>query len=80
MEENIFQHYKDLLGTRMAPAVSFDLINKVGHVFTEELKHLDCQITSKEVKMAVMTMPDEKSSGPDGFPSELFKKFWEIIT
>lgn len=55
------------------------LDGKVGPNLATRLRILDDLITTKEVHRAVMPIPKNKASGPDGFPIEFFHKFWDIM-
>ncbi|XP_058733800.1 uncharacterized protein LOC131605468 [Vicia villosa] len=45
----------------------------------EEVSWLERGFSEEEVKEAVWSCDGNKSSGPDGFTLEFFKKFWEVI-
>lgn len=40
---------------------------------------LDARLTPKELELAVMSLPNNKSPGPDGISAEFYKKFWYLI-
>ncbi|XP_022037240.1 uncharacterized protein LOC110939954 [Helianthus annuus] len=42
--------------------------------------HMSRRVTIEEVKGAIFSINENKSPGPDGYTSELFKKSWEIIS
>lgn len=37
-------------------------------------------LTPDELYKALLQMPNNKSSGPDGFPAEFYKHFWHILS
>jgi hypothetical protein len=48
-------------------------------VSSEENDILTSIFTEKEVKAAIFQMEHNKAPGPDGFPTEFYQVFWEII-
>lgn len=42
-----------------------------------DLSQLDHPFTMDEVKQAVFELGGEKGPGPDGFPIQFFKQFWQ---
>lgn len=46
----------------------------------EAVKHLDADISLKEINKTIFSFPNNKSPGPDGFTIEFFKKFSDIIS
>jgi Reverse transcriptase (RNA-dependent DNA polymerase) len=79
MEEVAYEYFKGIMGTLQQTNTPFDLTGRVGPSFHHQLAGLDNQITEDEVQKAIASMPDGKSSGPDGFPIEFYKKFWFLI-
>lgn len=45
----------------------------------EELAQLNSEITIEEIKKAIASTKNNKAPGPDGIPSEFYKKFSEIL-
>jgi glutamyl-tRNA reductase len=45
----------------------------------EDINHLNRSITEKEIKTAVKSLPNKKSSGPDGFIAEFYQMFKEEL-
>ena len=79
MADYLLHYYKNLMGARSHERRPFDLTGKVGPGFQEELQHLNDQITELEIRETLGGMPKDKSSGPNGFPTEFYQHFWEII-
>ena len=46
----------------------------------EECNLLEEEVTGEEITKVLFAMPANKSPGPDGYPSELFKTAWSIIS
>jgi hypothetical protein len=59
--------------------IPFDITGRVGPCFANLLSGLDAPITEQEVHSAICSMLFGKSSGPDRYPAEFYKKFWGII-
>lgn len=72
-------HLTNLIGRNEPHARPFNLTGKVGPNISQELAHLDNEITSEEVLAAINEMPNDKASCPDGLPIEFYKNFWTII-
>ncbi|XP_074293386.1 uncharacterized protein LOC141620407 [Silene latifolia] len=70
----------DLLGSSAGSA------NVIQHILTNsptvDCQHWEnmCRIpTEEEIKNVILSIPDEKSPGPDGFTSKFFKTSWSTI-
>lgn len=46
----------------------------------KQTDQLDMPLTLDEFNTALNKMPNNKVPGPDGFPAEFFKHFWNIIS
>ena len=46
----------------------------------EEIENLNRPTTSTEIKTAIISLPTNKSPGPDGFSVEFYQKFREELT
>ena len=60
-------------------------VDKVKDLLSFRLSGTDSQqlllpVSLKEIKDVLFGMTSNKSSGPDGFNSELYKSLWEIIS
>ena len=47
---------------------------------TEDCRLLEAEVNEEEVRKVLFAMPNNKSSGPDGFPCEFFKTTWAVIS
>ncbi|GJY07450.1 hypothetical protein Tco_0374504 [Tanacetum coccineum] len=45
----------------------------------DQADDLECGVSHDEIKLAVWNCGANKSSGPDGFTFEFFKKYWKVI-
>lgn len=46
----------------------------------EESGTLTKEVSAEEIKSVLFAMPSKKSPGPDGFPCDIFKTTWPIIS
>lgn len=46
----------------------------------EQSNLLDDPITVEELFKALLDMPNNKSPGPNGYPAEFYKHFWDILS
>ena len=53
--------------------------NDIPRVSDEENSLLTAPYSEEEVIKAVFLMEHNKAPGPDGFPSEFYQNFWEVI-
>jgi hypothetical protein len=77
----ITEFYKKLFGEPIPTNVSLmeDRVGDIAQVSTNENSILTNPFTEKEVHEAILQMELNKAPGPDGFPAEFYKKFWDII-
>jgi hypothetical protein len=84
-EENlkvyITEYYKTLFGEPVPNSVALDeeRIDDIPQLSAEENILLIADFSMEEVRKAVFQMEHNKSRGPDGFPTEFYQQFWEII-
>ena len=84
-EENLrvynSEYYKNLFGAPVENSFSLDenLISDIPQISREENRILTAVFTSDEVLEAISQMEHNKAPGPDGFPAEFYKTFWEVI-
>ncbi|XP_074298143.1 uncharacterized protein LOC141628963 [Silene latifolia] len=48
-------------------------------IMDEDNNFLTSKISKEEVKETVFNLAADKSPGPDGFPVEFFRKYWDIV-
>lgn len=76
VEKAFVQYYIHLLGTErnMQGHICQDIIDK-GPVLSEEQHDLVMRpVTGEEIKLAIFSIPGDKSPGPDGFGTHFFKE------
>jgi hypothetical protein len=56
-----------------------DQVADIPQVSNEENAILVASFTDEEVFNAISGMEHNKSPGPDGFPTEVYQTFWEVI-
>lgn len=81
MRNYITDYYKDLFGPHELNDCSLEEnfrenITQVSEVENEVLIEA---FSEKEVKEAFFEMEYNKAPGPDGFPTEYFQHFWDIM-
>ena len=77
----ITEYYKQLFGPPEDNCVSLDesRTEDVPQLSAAENDILVAPFSEKEVFDAIAQMKNNKASGPDGFPTEFYKKCWHII-
>ncbi|KAJ3687618.1 hypothetical protein LUZ61_016782 [Rhynchospora tenuis] len=70
-------HFVSVLGSPPPQAPPYLLTGKLGPLV--DLSSLSTPFTESEIRQAIKDLPSGKASGPDGFPIEFYKNFWEII-
>jgi hypothetical protein len=56
-----------------------NIMHDITQVSAEDNEMFTSPFTEKEVKEAIFEMKPNKASGPDGFPTEFYQRFWEVI-
>jgi hypothetical protein len=77
----ISEYYKKLFGPPVQNSFSLynDANSDIPQVSSEENVMLTADFTEEEVFEAISQMEHNKAPGPDGFPAEFFKIFWNTI-
>jgi hypothetical protein len=77
----ITRYYKNLFGQPMESDIHLDesRINDIPQVTNTENEILTSPFTMDGIKEVVFQMEHNKALGPDGFPTEFYQVFWEII-
>jgi hypothetical protein len=52
-------------------------VDDIPQVSPQENAVLSAPFTEEEIRKSVFQMEHNKALGPDGFPAELYQKFWE---
>lgn len=78
-KEYITRYFRKMLRKSRAHSTPFDLTGRVGPNFSQQLAHLDEDISDQEIRTALNQMPKQKASGPDGLPIEFYQRFWDIV-
>ena len=55
------------------------LRHDIPQVSEEENEVLVAPFSEEEVKMAIFDMEHNKAQGPDGFPTEFYQFFWDVV-
>ena len=76
-QQAMFQFYKDLIGKESERNFSFNLANF--HKGNLELSHFDSPISLEEINSVVLSLPNDKAPGPDGYIGCFYKCCWNII-
>ncbi|XP_022891948.1 uncharacterized protein LOC111406808 [Olea europaea var. sylvestris] len=72
--------YSDLLGKScFVHPIEVDIVKNGPLLMEEHASSLIREISYKEIKEALFSIGDEKSSRPDGYTSCFFKKAWNIV-
>jgi hypothetical protein len=81
LKEYITNYYKGLFGSTEVNLVSLmeEQIQNIPRVSNLENDILTAEFSEKEVKQAVFEMEHNSAPGPDGFPTEFYQVFWEVI-
>ncbi|XP_020270783.1 uncharacterized protein LOC109845967 [Asparagus officinalis] len=76
----LINYYKSLLG--VSGNVSEPDITTITNgpiLSSSQREFLASPVTREEIKLAVFTMSDDRSPGPDGFSASFFKTAWNVI-
>ena len=78
----ITEYYKRLFGPSTANDICLDeqMVHDIPQLTQEENNILTADFLVKEVYEAISQMELHKAPGPDGFPAEFYKNFWEVIS
>ena len=81
LKNYITRFYKDLFGPSQDNTMTLDEAQTfdIPQVTQAENEFLTASFTEKEIRDAVFAMEHNKAPGPDGFPAEFYKKFWDVI-
>lgn len=81
LKSYITNYYKNLFEAPEEGNFSMDesRTDDIPQVCDEENSLLTAPYSEEEVIKAVFLMEHNKAPGPDGFPSEFYQNFWEVI-
>ena len=81
LKSYITNYYKGLFGAPEEGDFSLDesRTTDIPQVSVEENSLLTNLYSEEEVRKAVFQMEHNKAPGPDGFPTEFFQNFWDVI-
>jgi hypothetical protein len=81
LKKYITLYYKNLFGPPQESSMRLDERQRddIPQVIEEENDFLVQDFSEEEVKRAMFQMEHNKSSGPDGFLTEFYQVFWDII-
>ncbi|XP_031255913.1 uncharacterized protein LOC116113894 [Pistacia vera] len=71
--------FQDLLTAPSRPQIAEASRYFSGRISPDMISPLTAPITDDEIRIALFSIPDDKSPGPDGFTSLFFKRAWDII-
>ncbi|XP_062085381.1 uncharacterized protein LOC133791470 [Humulus lupulus] len=79
--KHFLNHFRGYMGSKSNATARLNMnCIEQGPKLTLELQlGLLRPVTSKEIRRVMFSIPDTKSSGPDGFDSGFFKKMWPVI-
>lgn len=75
--ELLWTSFKERLGTSEFSQISFNLPKLLQS--SQNLEQLELPFLKEEIDEIVVNLPNDKSSGPDGFNNEFIKAFWSLI-
>ncbi|XP_074289264.1 uncharacterized protein LOC141614416 [Silene latifolia] len=80
IQEGFLDYYQTLLGSHTQTIVVQQHVVTRGPCCTDEHWIILAQpVTLEEVKQSIFSIPNDKSSGPDGYSSQFFKDSWDIV-
>ncbi|GKU98349.1 hypothetical protein SLEP1_g11364 [Rubroshorea leprosula] len=81
IEQEFLMFYRNLFGKAKegVQVVDMNVIHRGRMLTTEESEELCRPFTTKEVEIALFSIPSNKSPGPDGFTSGFYRAAWSII-
>ncbi|KAJ3696607.1 hypothetical protein LUZ61_000312 [Rhynchospora tenuis] len=75
--EKFTDFFRNIMGTEVQ-TVSFNPLSLYGEHFLP-LHELDLPFSEIEIRKAVMSLANNKSCGPDGYPNEFYKLNWDLV-
>nr|GEZ80919.1 RNA-directed DNA polymerase, eukaryota [Tanacetum cinerariifolium] len=78
VKSKLYSYYLNLFSAPAWDRSLFD-VNFPRRLNYDQVFDLEDMVSNEEIKRAVWDCGSDKSSGPDGFTFEFFKKFWTIV-
>nr|GEY68284.1 zinc finger BED domain-containing protein RICESLEEPER 2 [Tanacetum cinerariifolium] len=78
VKSELYSYYSNLFSAPAWDRSLFD-VNFPRRLNSDQVFDLEDMVFNEEIKRAVWDCGFDKSSGPDGFTFEFFKKFWTIV-
>jgi hypothetical protein len=75
--KTLWEAYKIRLGTKGESVMVFDLNTVLQS--SQDLDILEAPFSENEINSVIVSLPNGKAAGPDGFNSDFLKKCWPII-
>ena len=81
LKSYITKYYNTLFGPPEEGNLSLEesQIEDISQVSNEENAYLTAPFMKEEIKKAVFQMENNKAPGPDGFSTEFYQNFWDIV-
>ena len=81
LKNYITNFYRGLFGAEAPKNFSMEeaMILDIPHISVEENIILTRAFSEQEVHEAIMQMEKNEAPGPDGFPTEFYQRFWEVL-
>ncbi|XP_074265774.1 uncharacterized protein LOC141588219 [Silene latifolia] len=80
IEAAFLHYYKNLLGSSLPTTAIHGPTVRQGKLVTQDHCFISlAEVTDVEIKECLFSISSIKSPGPDGYSSQVFKDFWEIV-
>ncbi|XP_074277858.1 uncharacterized protein LOC141601467 [Silene latifolia] len=80
IQEAFLSYYKDLLGTSHETIdVNVKLVQRGKCCTQEHCDILSRPVTDTEIRKCILSIPKDKSPGPDGYTSQFYKDAWAVV-
>ncbi|XP_074290306.1 uncharacterized protein LOC141617036 [Silene latifolia] len=80
IQKAFLDYYKELLGSQKSIIlVNVKVVRKGNCCTLAHWEILDRAVTTEEVTKHLLSIPKDKSPGPDGYTSQFYRDAWEIV-